>query len=251
MNRGVGKRRIFESDSDRSYFAQKMSSYACTCEIKIIAWVLMDNHFHLLAEAPLEDLVSFMRRLSTSYAQHFNASHGHVGRVFQGRYSSIAVEDDNQLLATIRYIHLNPLDLGIANPEGYKWSSYSQYLGNAGVCTLDEIRSLLGGTESIKRLHEATCADEIVSLNEYRPRLSDAEAASLIRARLGEEFLDSLILLPKKDRDYALLRIYRLGISVPQIVRFTGFGENIVKKACYQKRSASQATHNAELFGTS
>ena len=128
--RGSGKRCIFEDDDDRRSFVRTMAYFSRDCQVRLIAWVLMDNHFHLLLRAELEDLSRFMSRLGTVHAQRFNGAHGHVGCVFQGRFKSIPIETDPQLLATIRYIHLNPLETGVTRLEDYPWSSYPQYLGS-------------------------------------------------------------------------------------------------------------------------
>lgn len=212
-----------------------MRSLSDTCRVRPIAWVLMSNHFHLLLRAELEDLSRFMIRLETAHAQRFNGAHGHVGRVFQGRFTSIPIETDAQLLATIRYIHLNPLETGATRPEDYPWSSYRQYLGAPGVCDTSLMTSLVGGREQIIEFHEASCADAIVPLSGYRPRMDDAEAIANVKKAFGAFFLDSIAHMGRAERDRALRRLHHLGLSGAQITRLTGFGRGVVQRACSQK----------------
>ena len=235
--RGSGKRCIFEDDDDRRSFVRTMAYFSRDCQVRLIAWVLMDNHFHLLLRAELEDLSRFMSRLGTVHAQRFNGAHGHVGCVFQGRFKSIPIETDPQLLATIRYIHLNPLETGVTRLEDYPWSSYPQYLGARGICDTSLMTSLVGGRERIIAFHEASCADALVSLDGHRPRMDDAEALANVQQTFGASFLDSIVRMDHAERDRALKRLHRLGLSGAQITRLTGFGRGIVQRACTQKRS--------------
>lgn len=238
VSRGVGKRSLFEEDSDYEFFIKLLKKLIVRYPVKLVSWVLMSNHYHLLCNAELADLKRFMSSLNTSYSQHFNGTHGHVGHVFQGRYSSFPVDDDSYLIDVIRYIHLNPLAAGVTDLEFYPWSSYPQYLGSAGVCALDGIREILGSIDEIKRLHEASCADELVSLDGHRKRLSDAEAFDLAQRRFGDDCADRIACLAQKDRDNAICRLYGLGLSEPQIVRLTGLGRGIVHRARKRPRSA-------------
>ena len=230
--RGVGKRCIFESDADRCFFLSRLQSASSQCGVGIVAWVLMSNHFHILIQCELDDMKVLMRKLGTSYAQYFNGVHSHVGHVFQGRYFSMPVERDEQLLATIRYIHLNPLDAGVDDIARYEWSSYQQYLGHEGICNAHEAIALLGTPSNVRRFHEAACSDCLVSLDGYRPRLDDAEALELVRNRFGTAFLNAVTHMERPERDQALRRMHALGLSGSQITRLTGLGRGIIQRAC-------------------
>lgn len=230
--RGAGKRCVFEDDNDRIAFLDRCVRYSNRHHTHLIAWVLMGNHFHLLIHAELEDMVNFMRSLGTSYAQYFNGAHTHVGHVFQNRYTSLPVETDEQLLATIRYIHLNPLNAGIAQAHEYPWSSYRQYLGAEGLCNARAVKELRESIGDIRRFHEASVADSIIPTNAYRARMDDAEAMSLVNNVLGTNYIDEILHMQRPERDHALLRLYRLGLSGSQITRLTGLGRGIVQRAC-------------------
>jgi putative transposase len=89
----------------------------------------MDNHIYLLMKVNNEDLASIMKGIAVHFASFYNWKYQRVGHVFQDRFRSEAIEDDRYLLAAVRYIHNNPVKASISvTPEGYMWSSYSQYL---------------------------------------------------------------------------------------------------------------------------
>ena len=119
-NRGVDKRDIFIDDCDRYKFLNcltKLNNGNGRIFVKILAYCLMDNHFHLLVEQTNESgLAKFMHRLGTSYTMSFNKRHKRSGSLFESRYKSKHIKDDRQLFHTFRYIHLNPLKF--LNREG-------------------------------------------------------------------------------------------------------------------------------------
>src|SRR5579883_3263070 len=77
--------------------------------LRIHAYVLMDNHFHLLLETPELNLSRSMQWLNVSYSVWFNRRHQRAGHLFQGRFKSVVVEDDAGWQEVARYIHLNPV----------------------------------------------------------------------------------------------------------------------------------------------
>jgi len=131
--RGVNRCAIFVDDEDRHHYRRLLREAARKHEIAIHAFVLMDNHVHLLLTPALRGSVSrAMREVGQSYVQAFNARHGRSGTLWQGRFKSCLVDSDRYLLTVIRYIELNPVRAALAeNPEDYRWSSVHTHLGKA------------------------------------------------------------------------------------------------------------------------
>ncbi|MGH7807054.1 MAG: transposase [Thermodesulfobacteriota bacterium] len=128
--RGNRREKIFYSDKDKSVFLEKMNEtlnkYSFTC----FAYCLMDNHYHMFIKTPHANISHGMHYLNTSYTNWFKAEHKIVGVIFQSRYKSILVDEDNYGLKLSAYIHLNPVRAGIvAEIAEYKWSSYQSYIG--------------------------------------------------------------------------------------------------------------------------
>ncbi len=151
--------------------------------VRLHAYVLMDNHFHLLIETPEANLSRSMQWLGVSYSMWFNKRHRRAGHLFQGRFQACIVEDDYGWQEVARYLHLNPVRvgrLGLGKPEQkasraglvsrpdpelvrqrlqvlreYRWSSYRGYAGYsaplAWVCAEPLSRLCGGRTESERR----------------------------------------------------------------------------------------------------
>ena len=115
MARGIDRQAIFRDDADRDDLLERISRLVGDGALRVYAWALMPNHFHLLvrtAELPLE---RSMRSLLTGFATVFNRRHQRVGHLFQNRYKSIVCEAERYFLELVRYIHLNPLRAGIVD----------------------------------------------------------------------------------------------------------------------------------------
>lgn len=110
--------------------------------VEIICFCLMPNHFHLLLKQVEENGVSiFLSKLTNSYTKYFNIKYKRVGPLFQGSFKAVRIEDDEQLIHTSRYIHLNPLiDYLVKDLRVYQYSSYPQFLGlKDGFCKIHYI----------------------------------------------------------------------------------------------------------------
>lgn len=230
--RGSGRRQIFEDDSDKEYFIALLKRVALEERISIYAWCLMDNHIHLLLKGQIQDISKMMQRVQTSYAHWFNGRHGHIGHVFQGRFSATPIDTDEHFLLAIKYIHLNPRDMAIDEPLSYPWSSYRQYIlqNDDGVCQYNEVLDILGGLNAFKEFHESEENDvDLLALS--RARISDAEADRIAMRICGRHYRDSLFLLDPDERRSLLARMRIAGLSIRQIERLTGIGRGVIAKA--------------------
>jgi putative transposase len=107
--------------------------------VRIYAFVLMSNHYHLLAETPRGNLSRFMQHLNTGYTIYFNRRYARKGHLLEGRFKARLVEGERYLMALTRYVHLNPvrvkkikgwpIEAKIEYLRGYRWSSYPGYAG--------------------------------------------------------------------------------------------------------------------------
>ena len=121
---------IFVDDEGRTQFLTVLGEVVARVGWIVHAYVLMDNHYHLLIETPKANLSRGMRQLNGVYTQRFNSLHGSGGRVFQGRFKAILTEPDGVLPELCRYIVLNPVRLkAVKNVARYRWSSYRATAG--------------------------------------------------------------------------------------------------------------------------
>jgi len=127
--RGNRKEKIFYSDEDKRLFQVKMNKTFQKFSLICYAYCLMDNHYHLFLKTPKANLSKAIHYLNTSYANYFSAKYRLSGPLFQGRYKSILVEQDEYSLVLSAYLHLNPYRAQVKDWQSYPASSLPDYLG--------------------------------------------------------------------------------------------------------------------------
>ncbi len=141
--------------------------------VEVLTFSLMPNHIHLLLKQLKDEGISnFMQKIGGGYGGYFNRKYNRKGHVFQNRFVSVHIEDDNQLKVVFVYIHANPISLiepkwkeiGIQNPEkvikfleNYKWSSYPDYIGKKNFPSVTErefLSKVMNGPQGCKKFVE-------------------------------------------------------------------------------------------------
>jgi putative transposase len=144
--RGHHKDAIFRDNGDRRYFLSKLDEFCERDGITVVAYCLLDNHFHLLLRQDAHLSISvMMRSLLAGFVRAYNKKHGTAGVLFQGRFQAKLVHDEDYLVHLSRYIHLNPHPF--ANYRTYPWSSYREYIGKPGMCEVGPVLDALGGSK--------------------------------------------------------------------------------------------------------
>lgn len=137
--------------------------------VDVLCFCFMPNHIHLLVkQLKDEGITKFMRKVGAGYGRYFNTKYKRKGYVFQNRFRSVYIGDDNQFRIIFNYIHSNPVSLiergwkenGVKEPdkvvkflEDYKWSSYKDYLGENNFPSVTErefMSDFVGGLEGCK-----------------------------------------------------------------------------------------------------
>ena len=161
-NRGNGKQTIFHDDEDKERFVKLLGLLNQPLRIKVDdlnldysfknkepivaigAYVLMDNHFHiLLKQVSDRGVASFIQKVCTGYVMYYNKKYKRSGSLFEGRFKSKIVEDDVYMKYLFSYIHLNPIKLIdkdwksknmhsqkiLEFLKNYKYSSFQDFFG--------------------------------------------------------------------------------------------------------------------------
>ena len=129
--RGNDRQDIFRAPADYQRMLDLLFEHSRAQGVDIHAYVLMNNHLHLLL-TPQRDqaLPKMMQAVGRSYVQVFNKLHARTGTLWEGRYRSTLIQTDRYLLACMAYIDLNPVRAHmVTQPEDYAWSSYAHYTG--------------------------------------------------------------------------------------------------------------------------
>ncbi len=138
LSRGDRRERIFCDDVDRKAFLETLGATCARTDWQVHAYCLMSNHFHLVIETPLANLVEGMKWFLGTYTMRFNRRHRLSGHLFAGRYKSLLIDESSAhyLRTVCDYVHLNPVRAGLIGKkerlEKYRWSSYPGYLGGKG-----------------------------------------------------------------------------------------------------------------------
>ncbi len=132
MNRGADHRDVFQHDADCSVFLDSLATAADRTGLEVHAYCLMTNHFHLLVRSQQGHIASGMQYLLGRFTRLVNLRVKRDGPLFRGRYASVPVGADHQILQVCRYIHLNPVMARLTSrPEAWRWSSAAAYVGAA------------------------------------------------------------------------------------------------------------------------
>ncbi|NLB25862.1 MAG: transposase [Bacteroidales bacterium] len=238
--RGVNRGDIFFDEGDYQRFLETLEEKKKNEEYELNGYCLMSNHVHLLVREKEDTISRIMSRIGTSYAKWNNQKYERSGHVFQGRYGSECVEDDEYLLTVIRYIHNNPVKAGIVREiEAYRWSSIHAYTENETANGLVEsgfilsifhrnrIKAILAFREFMKQNNEDVCLDEVIKLKK-----TDAEVKEEIEALMNGEPISKLQSMDK-DRRNKILRAIKSseGVTLRQIARVTGLNTMNIHRA--------------------
>lgn len=159
MVRGINKSSIFEDDIDRQKFLARLGDTIGEAKCSIYAWALMTNHVHLLFKSGGKGISAVMRKVLTWYAIYYNRRHKRTGHLFENRYKSILCDEDNYLLALIRYIHLNPVRAGMVKTmeelDRYPWSGHSAVMNKKECLWMDTEYVLLQFNDTKRKARNA------------------------------------------------------------------------------------------------
>ena len=131
IQRGNNRQPIFAATADYETLLRMLEEQAHKFRVAIHAYVLMSNHFHLLATPEAEEGIPLMMQaLGRSYVRYFNQQQSRTGTLWEGRYKSTLIQAERYLLACMVYIDLNPVRAGlVSDPAQYVWSSHQHYIG--------------------------------------------------------------------------------------------------------------------------
>ena len=131
IQRGNNRQPIVLDEADRKMLYSLWLEESQRHKVAVNAYVLLDNHFHMLLTPPSEEAMSLMMQaVGRSYVRYFNQRHKRSGTLWEGRYKSSVIDSEAYLLTCMAYIDLNPVRAGVAEAaEDFNWSSYKHLIG--------------------------------------------------------------------------------------------------------------------------
>jgi len=131
LNRGNDRQKVFHKDQDYKVFVSLIEESKSKFLVKIFAYCLMPNHFHIVG-MPIkgEELSRWMQWLMTSHVRRYHQHNGTSGHIWQGRYKSFIIQEDNHLLTVLRYVEGNPVRAElVTSAKDWRWSSHGERIG--------------------------------------------------------------------------------------------------------------------------
>jgi putative transposase len=131
MCRSISEIDLFKEEKDKEHYLSLMKGYQEVFAFKVYAYCLMNNHCHFIIDVNGADISKIFHGLNHRYALYFNKKYGRRGHLFQDRFKSIIVKDDQYLITLSGYIHANPFSISEYSDcvEQYKYSSLGIYMG--------------------------------------------------------------------------------------------------------------------------
>lgn len=126
IQRGNNRSATFYTEEDYRFYYDALSKASQRCECAVHAYVLMTNHVHLLLSSSTEIGISaFMQSVGRRYVRYINQTYRRSGTLWEGRFKSSLIQDNEFYFICSRYIEMNPVRAGmVSHPKDYRWSSY-------------------------------------------------------------------------------------------------------------------------------
>jgi len=139
MSRGIRGEDIFFDNRAKIYFLDILQERAKNQRIRIFAYCIMDNHYHLILQNSTGKLSEYIKGLNGQYGMYYRKRVGGKGYVFQDRFKSTLIQEDRYMQMAILYVLLNPVRGGIVkDPWKYKWSSIGAYFTDEDTSFIDK-----------------------------------------------------------------------------------------------------------------
>ncbi len=234
LNRGVERRVIFDTAKDQEKFLEIVCEVSEHYDFTIHAYVLMSNHYHLLLENTRENLSAGMRQINASYAQYYNKKYRRVGHLWQDRFKSWYVFDDNYLFMLFRYLEFNPIEAQMSKKVGeYNYTLMHDILQNS-VKSCMKNSFVLQWYDSTNELLESV---EIKMTQQEQEKISQFQKEATayktnpkkiqLKLKLEDYFKKEI---SKADRNEAILKAWQDGFMQSEIAKFLKLSDAGVSK---------------------
>lgn len=239
--RSVNQHIIFEEDADYQKFLYILSDCKIKYDIDIFAYCLMDNHIHLLLYSIPDTLSSFFQSLGSRFVRWYNTKYSRSGHLFQERFHSSVIEDSKHYLATLVYIHNNPVKANICKYQSdYRWSSYNAFYGQKNSLINKSFSYKIAGSKNLLIKYFSTHYNDKSSEyfnndhKEVTHFLTDEQALHIFKTITNLSATSEVQSLPKKIRNAYILVLKQNNLTQKQIARLMDISTSTVKRICYK-----------------
>lgn len=239
INRGVERKKVFKNNEDKDKFLSILCKACLLHKVVVHTYCLMDNHYHILIETSKDNLSLFMRQLNANYAIYFNKKYKRVGHLWQGRYKSYYILNDDYLYRLFKYIEYNPIDAKITN--------------NIGEYTFTLIGSIVNeNIDTIVCCYNSKLKNELDDIKEYLSLplnkqelklLKDEQKKKIIKnnnnltyekSKTLNEYFNNIKTI--KQRDDNIILAINDGYKQSEISRYLNLSDSMVSKVFRKKK---------------
>ncbi|MDR2458285.1 MAG: transposase [Clostridiales Family XIII bacterium] len=234
VTKGINSKNIFNEISDKEYFIKILERAKRKYNFNLYGYALMSNHFHLLLEEGEYDSIStILQSIKVSYINYYNKKYGRTGTIYNGRFHSEPVENNEYLIAVLRYITQNPIKIG----ETLEWTNYRELIlfTKNQLTDRSKVLKLIFGYKQrynkkrIEKFLLTKYEKDCLEISNSRP-VSDKAAKKIIMAEIAKmasckEFVKNI----NKYRGI-INRIKKERVSLLQISRILGVNKNRIYK---------------------
>ncbi|WP_458699913.1 transposase [Sulfurospirillum sp. 1307] len=230
INRGVERRKIFFDVEDFESFLDILLFVSKRYKITVHSYCLMNNHYHLLLETTETNISQAIRYLNANYASYFNKKYKRNGHLWQSRFFSNYLFDEEHFWIVTKYIERNPIKANIIKKiEDYKYQSLFQYIHKQKYFSLIEKSKIL--SMKIKDYYSYLNTD----ISEEYINKVYTEPKYVIKESGGVEILDIRIeKFFENDRDINRLKnikkAYEYGYTKAEIANFLNISRTMISK---------------------
>lgn len=219
---------IFYYDEDREYYLECMQNACDKCGIVLLGYVLMSNHIHALFYGDIAKCASVFQSIGSTYVRWFNRKYGRSGTLWNSRFYSKPVQDEQQFLQTAAYIFNNPVKAGIVKrAEDYRWSSFSEMDSKKFDAKAREILDSMLSISYLKQYThdsaEVTMEPDVEKQCEVIPNAtpSDLEVIDVIKRLVKRKNLGKIPMLSRSFLRKLVKELLKFGSNISQISRIT------------------------------
>ena len=231
MLRGINGQQIFADNEDYEKLLEILKYCKAISEFEIFAYCLMSNHIHLLLQENKEPIELVMKRIATRFVYWYNIKYQRLGHLFQDRFKSEPVENDEYFLTVVRYIHQNPVKAGICKkPQDYNYSSYNEFFKKQTFVDCGFVFGMIVTDDFIKFNNEKAFEQCLDIEEKPTIRVTDEQAKKIIMKYSKCRNISEFEVLPPDLKEKYIKKFHANGVSIRQISRLCGETKGLVEK---------------------
>ena len=237
INRGVEKRVVFLENEDKDKFLDIFCKEAEFYDVVLHCYILMDNHYHLLIQTNKSNLSDFMRQVNSKYAIYFNKKYNRVGHLWQDRFKSFVVYNENYFFSLFKYFELNPLNAKLTDKFGMFYRSFLYDLFNKSILKCSKESYFLNF--DIKYLLQFLDIELNEKDREVLERIRKENRGLKRKINFEEIKIDDFLKKEynsKKERNEMIVKAFQNGLKQRDIAKFLNLNPSTVSKIIKGKK---------------